>query len=68
MDSGSPGAGQFGATCTKAADCMSGLCEPFRQQTIMLCTKSCTAATQATDCPNPPSAGTCTPKMYCRFN
>jgi hypothetical protein len=65
-DSG--GAGAFGATCTKNTDCASMLCEPFRMQSIMLCTKACTAATAATDCPNPPSAGTCTPKNYCRFN
>jgi hypothetical protein len=58
----------LGSMCTQPSDCASGLCEPFRMQTVHLCTQPCTAATQATDCPNPPTAGTCTPNMYCRFN
>jgi hypothetical protein len=64
---GDGGSGAFGDTCTQNSDCQSMMCEPFRQQSIMLCTKACTTATQATDCPAP-SAGTCTPKGYCRFN
>jgi hypothetical protein len=58
----------LGSMCTQASDCASGLCEPFRMQTVHMCTQPCTTATQATDCPNPPTAGTCTPNMYCRFN
>jgi hypothetical protein len=65
---GSVGTAAFGATCTQNTDCASNMCEPFAQQTEHLCTKSCTVATQATDCPDPPSAGTCTPNLYCRFN
>jgi hypothetical protein len=64
---GNPNGAAFGATCTQNSDCMSGMCELFRMHTIMLCTQPCTAATQATDCPNPPSAGTCTPNNWCRF-
>jgi hypothetical protein len=71
VDSPAPSEGgglPLGSMCTQASDCASGLCEPFRMQTVHLCTQPCTAATQATDCPNPPTAGTCTPNMYCRFN
>jgi hypothetical protein len=60
----------FGAPCTTDGangDCQSGLCKPFVMMTILRCTKPCTAATQATDCPVPPSAGTCTPNLYCKF-
>ncbi len=59
----------FGTTCTTdgpAGDCMSGMCKQFVQGTIHRCTKSCTAATQAADCPAP-SDGTCTPNLYCKF-
>ena len=66
-DAPSSGIAAFGATCTGNGDCASNLCEPFRMQTVNLCTKACTVATQATDCPSP-SVGTCTPKGYCRFN
>ncbi len=62
------GAGLLGSTCTVPGDCASGLCEPFHMMSEMLCTKSCTVATQTTDCPNPPTAGTCTPNNYCKFN
>lgn len=58
----------LGSMCTMASDCASGLCEPFEMQTIHLCTVACTTATQAMDCPVPPTAGTCTPNMYCKFN
>jgi hypothetical protein len=65
---GDGGKKAFGETCVLPSDCESNLCEPFQQGNEMLCTKACTVATQATDCPAPPSAGTCTPKGYCRFN
>ncbi len=61
------GAKQLGDPCTAGSECASGLCEAFRMQAVMLCTKPCTPATQAADCPSPPTDGTCTPKMYCRF-
>src|SRR5262249_22284258 len=64
---GGSGTKRFGEVCTGAADCESPLlCESFAMHTIMRCTKMCTVATQATDCPAP-SAGTCTPNNYCRF-
>jgi hypothetical protein len=69
MASASTDGGQraFGDLCTLSSDCQSNLCAPFAMHTIMRCTKPCTTATQAADCP-PPSAGTCTPNNYCRFN
>jgi hypothetical protein len=57
----------FGDTCTVNGDCQSSLCEQFVMGTVHRCTKSCTAATQATDCPAP-SDGTCTPNLYCKFD
>jgi hypothetical protein len=60
------GQAAFGATCSVAGDCQSGLCEPFVMGAVHRCTKTCTVATQATDCPAP-SAGTCTNNGYCKF-
>lgn len=62
-----PGTAAFGASCTQNSDCQSLLCEPFVMGSIHRCTKTCTVATQATDCPAP-SAGTCTPNGYCKFS
>ncbi len=62
-----PGTAAFGATCTVNGDCQSLLCEQFVMGTVHRCTKACTVATQATDCPAP-SAGTCTNNGYCKFN
>jgi hypothetical protein len=61
------GAKPFGATCTVDGDCASGMCRGFVMQTILRCTQPCTIATQATDCPSPPSAGVCTNMGYCKF-
>lgn len=61
-----PGAAAFGASCTVNGDCQSLLCEPFVMGTIHRCTKTCTVATQTTDCPAP-SDGTCTPNGYCKI-
>lgn len=62
-----PGAKLFGDACTVNSDCQSALCEQFAMGTVHRCTKACTAATQATDCPAP-SDGTCTPNLYCKFD
>ena len=68
-DAGPPDAGlPLGSSCTLDTDCASDICRPFRMQTVHLCTKPCTAATQATDCPVPPTAGTCSPNQYCDFH
>ena len=57
----------FGATCIVDGDCTSNMCRPFRMGTVYYCTQPCTVATQATDCPNPPSQGVCTNNGYCKF-
>ena len=63
-----PGAPQpFGASCVVDGDCQSGMCRQFRMGTVHFCTQPCTVATQATDCPSPPSTGTCTNNGYCKF-
>jgi hypothetical protein len=68
-DAGPPDAGlPLGSSCTIDSDCASDVCRPFRQQTVNLCTKPCAAATQATDCPVPPTAGTCAANGYCEFH
>lgn len=66
---GSTAAGKpFGANCTVDGDCASGMCRGFVMQTVLRCTQPCTIATQATDCPAPPSAGQCTNMGYCKFS
>lgn len=67
MTGQTPGAKAFGDLCTINGDCQSLLCEPFAMGTVHRCTKTCTVATQATDCPAP-SAGTCTNNGYCKFD
>jgi hypothetical protein len=57
----------FGEDCVADADCQSGMCRDFQMQTIKKCTKACTAATQANDCPIPPSSGTCNANLVCKF-
>ena len=62
-----PGTKAFGDLCTVNGDCQSLLCEQFVMGTVHRCTKTCTVATQATDCPAP-SDGTCTNNGYCKFS
>lgn len=57
----------FGDPCAVDGDCQSGLCRDFQMQTIRKCTKACTTATEANDCPNPPSMGTCNSNLVCKF-
>jgi hypothetical protein len=57
----------FGASCTTNSQCQSGICGMFEMGALFVCTKPCTPATQATDCPNPPSTGTCNSMNYCKF-
>jgi len=54
----------FGLGCAADAECASGKC--FVGGTESYCSLSCTAATQATDCPVPPTSGTCNMKGYCK--
>lgn len=59
----------FGDLCTVDGDCQSGMCRQFVMGTVHRCTKACDPATATTDCPNPPSAGSCTNAVpaYCKF-
>jgi hypothetical protein len=72
-DGGSSGGGgdmgllPFGADCTVGTQCASGLCNQFQMGAVHKCTKTCTVATQATDCPNPPSTGLCNGMGFCKF-
>lgn len=56
----------FGAACTTDCECDTSMCRQFQMGTVHYCTKPCTVATQATDCPAP-STGTCTNNGYCKF-
>jgi hypothetical protein len=53
----------FGAACAMDSDCATGHC--YHGGTSF-CTMPCTAATQATDCPKPPTSGTCNLMGYCK--
>jgi hypothetical protein len=61
---GDSGGKPFGAACTVDGDCATGHC--FVGGMMSFCTMPCTAATQATDCPVPPTSGTCNMKGYCK--
>ena len=54
----------FGASCTMDIECATGHC--FVGGMSSFCTMTCTAATQATDCPNPPTSGTCNMRGFCK--
>lgn len=56
----------FGAQCTSDCECDTSMCRQFQMGATMKCTKPCTVATQATDCPAP-STGMCTNNGYCKF-
>ena len=63
---GDLGSTAFGSACTTDCQCATGMCRMFQMGAVHLCTKPCTPATQATDCPAP-SVGTCTNNGYCKF-
>jgi hypothetical protein len=54
----------FGAPCTGNGDCASNIC--FMGGNRSFCSLHCTAATQATDCPVPPTSGTCNMQGFCK--
>ena len=56
----------FGAACTTDCECDSAMCRQFQMGATHVCTRPCTVATQATDCPAP-STGMCTNNGYCKF-
>ena len=61
--SGDGGLLPFGATCTDKSECASNVCYAG---TRAFCTMHCTTATQATDCPVPPTSGICNMQGYCK--
>ncbi len=54
----------FGATCASNAECASNVC--FVGGMRSFCSFHCTMATQATDCPVPPTSGACNMQGYCK--
>ena len=64
---GDAGTKAFGAVCTTDCECMSSMCRPFQMGAAHFCTQPCTVATQANDCPMPPSTAMCTNNGYCKF-
>ena len=65
VDGGSGDGGlPFGSVCASNADCESNLC--FIGGNRSFCSLHCTMATAATDCPVPPTSGTCNMQGYCK--
>jgi hypothetical protein len=54
----------FGQPCATNAQCESNLCFVGGNRTF--CSLHCTMATAATDCPVPPTSGTCNMQGYCK--
>jgi hypothetical protein len=54
----------FGTTCAANSDCASNIC--FMGGNRSFCSLHCTAATQATDCPIPPTTGACNMQGFCK--
>ncbi len=54
----------FGSVCAANEQCASGVC--FVGGNRSFCSLRCTAATQATDCPVPPTSGACNMQGYCK--
>jgi hypothetical protein len=68
-DGGSDGGGDgglfpFGAPCADKSECASNVCFIGGNRTF--CSLVCTVATQATDCPVPPTSGLCNMQGYCK--
>jgi hypothetical protein len=64
LGGGDGGGLPFGQPCAKNSDCASDLCFIGGNRTF--CSLHCTAATQATDCPVPPTSGACNMQGYCK--
>lgn len=61
---GDGGRAPFGVVCTASSQCASNAC--FVGGNRSFCSLHCTAATQATDCPVPPTSGLCNMQGYCK--
>ncbi len=54
----------FGEACAMDSECQSDAC--FLGGNRTFCSIKCTVATAATDCPVPPTTGTCNMQGYCK--
>jgi hypothetical protein len=54
----------FGQPCAANEECESNICFIGGNRTF--CSIHCTMATAATDCPVPPTSGTCNMQGYCK--
>ncbi len=61
---GDSGKKPFGETCGNDTECESGTCFLGGKQSY--CSIKCTVASQATDCPKPPTSGECNNQGYCK--
>lgn len=64
LGAGDGGLAAFGTVCNMNAQCTSNVC--FVGGNRSFCSLHCTAATQATDCPVPPTSGLCNMQGYCK--
>ena len=65
VDGGSGDGGlPFGMPCSANSECASNVCFVGGNRTF--CSLHCTMATAATDCPVPPTSGTCNMQGYCK--
>lgn len=62
--SGDGGLLPFGSPCSANSQCESNLCFIGGNRTF--CSLHCTMATAATDCPVPPTSGTCNMQGFCK--
>jgi hypothetical protein len=61
---GDAGLKPFGVPCADNSECESNVCFIGGNRTF--CSLHCTSATQATDCPVPPTSGMCNMQGYCK--
>jgi hypothetical protein len=61
---GDAGKKPFGEKCENDGECESGTCFVGTKQSY--CSIKCTVASQATDCPKPPTTGECNNQGYCK--
>jgi hypothetical protein len=61
---GDGGTKMFGDPCGGNAECASNVC--FMGGNRSFCSLRCSMATAATDCPKPPTSGTCNMQGYCK--
>jgi hypothetical protein len=63
-DAAGDGGLPFGSPCTMNSDCESNICFIGGNRTF--CSIHCSIPTASTDCPVPPTSGTCNMQGYCK--